>query len=205
MKKVLSLIVLFAFIASAQVKFGITGGLNFANFYGDDAGGSDSRTGLAIGIFIDNIYDGWGFTPELLYSMKGAKHSDSETSMGGVVTQYEVTAKYDYIELPLLVRYRIPLEGTVKPVFHAGPYLGYLVSSKDKVSITENGNTMDVEVDIKDQKSFDAGLKFGAGVNIGIGNNILGLSIDYSFGLLDLNSDAKVKNSCFSIMAAYSF
>lgn len=205
MKKVLSLIVLLTFISFAQVKFGVTGGANFSNFYGKDAKDLDTRTGISIGLFIDNDSDGWGFNPQLLYSMKGAKQTSSETSMGGVETQYDYTVKYDYIEIPLLIRYVIPMTGNIDPVLHAGPYIGYLASSRAKVSITENGRTYDVETDIKKQFGVDAGLRFGAGVNIQLGRNLLGLYVDYSFGFLNLNDYSEEKNSCFSIMAAYSF
>ncbi len=205
MKKVLSLIVLLTFISFAQVKFGITGGVNFSNFYGEDAKERDTRTGLSVGLFIDNDSDGWGFNPQLLYSMKGAKQTSSETSMGGVVTEYEMTSKYDYIEIPLLIRYVIPMTGNIEPVLHAGPYVGYLVSSRNKVSIAESGRTYDIETEIKKQFGVDAGLRLGAGVKIQLAEHQIGLSVDYSFGFFNLNDYTKAKNSCFSIMAAYSF
>jgi hypothetical protein len=205
MKKVLSLIVLLTFVSFAQVKFGITGGVNFSNFYGEDAKERDTRTGLSVGLFIDNDSDGWGFNPQLLYSMKGAKQSSSETSMGGVVTEYELTSKYDYIEIPLLIRYVIPMTGNVEPVLHAGPYVGYLASSRNKVSVTESGRTYDIEKEIKKQFGVDAGLRLGAGVKIQLAEHQIGLSVDYSFGFFNLNDYTEAKNSCFSIMAAYSF
>src|SRR5215207_1330104 len=111
--------VLFAAPASAQsaapimpkYRFGISAGANLASM--TEADDTDSRTGLLIGGHVNvRLNNAFSFQPELYYSQKGLKASDS-----GV----DVTLKNDYVEIPLLARWSAPMSGSIRPFVLAGP------------------------------------------------------------------------------------
>ncbi|MCB9070111.1 MAG: PorT family protein [Calditrichae bacterium] len=101
-------------VSKAQPTFvkGVKAGLNIATIGGDDISDVDSRTGFAAGLFgeigIDKMF---AIQPEVYYSMQGAK---SKEDING--TTVDVTMKLDYIQIPVLFKFIIPVEGsTVKP------------------------------------------------------------------------------------------
>jgi len=188
MKKLLFLIAIFSVITFGQVKFGATAGLNMASWSGSDATDTKGITGFAFGGFVATPGDGLGFRGEALYSMKGA----TVTFLG-----VDISMKYNYLEFPLLGKYTFTTPGTIKPSIYAGPYVGFLLSSKAEA----NGNTSD----ISDQKGVDFGLAFGAGADFNVGNSTVGLIARYGLGLTKINDKADLKNGCFSIMANYAF
>jgi hypothetical protein len=200
MKKVLilSLVALFVYSAAVFAQDPITGltgkgfklGLNLANFTGDDAPSDLSmRMGLAAGGFITYSFsDLFAVQPELLYSMKGAKYD---------VAGVEATAKYDYIEIPILFKVLLSGSGNFKPNFYAGPAIDFLLSAKVD------------DQDVKDfTKSTDFGLIGGAGADFWMGTGKITFDLRYDIGLSsidDSGTDAKVNNSAISFLVGYGF
>ena len=101
--------------AAAGVKFGIKGGANIANVNGDfteTIADWKSSVGFCAGIFLElNFGRILTIQPEVLYTMKGA---DAGTGK----------LKFDYIEIPVLLKIRIPM-GSVHPFIFAGPAFGF--------------------------------------------------------------------------------
>ena len=101
--------------AAAGVKFGIKGGANIANVNGDfteTIADWKSSVGFCAGIFLElNFGRILTIQPEVLYTMKGA---DAGTGK----------LKFDYIEIPILLKIRIPT-GSVHPFIFAGPAFGF--------------------------------------------------------------------------------
>jgi hypothetical protein len=149
---------------SAQVEWGIAGGLNMANLKGSEFKAiADSSqptfTGITrfrFGLFADiplNNY--WSFNPELYYSVKGgiqkldSFYNETNISPGwNDVTRTVSNIDLNYIEIPLLVRFSTPLgrptalypyENSVKPFYldlFGGPYISYLLSNTNDASYT---------------------------------------------------------------------
>ncbi len=66
--------------------------------------------------------------PEAYYTMKGA--TDKMDFQG---TTVDLTYTLDYIEIPVLVKFLIPIQGSgVKPAIFAGPFFRYKYDSKSK-------------------------------------------------------------------------
>lgn len=190
-------------VSKAQPTFvkGVKAGLNIATIGGDDISDVDSRTGFAAGLFgeigIDKMF---AIQPEVYYSMQGAK---SKEDING--TTVDVTMKLDYIQIPVLFKFIIPVEGsTVKPNIFAGPALGIKASSKVKAEA--NGDSF--EEDIEDIKNADFNLVFGGGINIGAGKMTVGFDVRYLLGLSsfdDSADEADVKNQVIAIGASIGF
>lgn len=149
---------------TAQVEWGVIGGANIAGMSGTDYGtiADSSRpsfsgiTRFRVGLFADiplNNY--WSLNPELHYSVKGGVQKlDSffvqQTIAPGWsdVTQTVSNFDFNYIEIPILMRFSTPLgkktalypyENSVKPFYldlFAGPYFGYMISNKNEASVT---------------------------------------------------------------------
>jgi hypothetical protein len=207
--------------AFCQVRFGFTGGLNYASLRGDDAvmhststngttvsvNGPNSRTGFAFGVFIESdMHDNFYFTPCLLYSQKGATYGGTATNSGMTAT-IDLAMKYDYIDIPLLINYQIPSDGSVKPILFAGPSVGFLVNSKATVSASAGGQSASADANIPNQANVDFGVLFGGGVAINLSDQYkLLFNVRYGFGLGSVDNgspSADVKNSYFAFMTGF--
>jgi len=205
MKKMIILVVaLFTLIAvlpaTAQVNFGVIGGLNLANLSVDPDAGVDisNRTAFGIGgILSFGVGETLALQLEPMFLQKGAKLKLSEQ---GFTLEAEI--KVSYIEVPAMLKFAFG-SGDTKPYVMAGPTVGYLLSAKVKDDMEEQ--------DIKDDvKNIDFGLAFGGGVSLPMGNNTLFVEARYSLGLSDINDDpddpdTSIKTKGIQIMAGITF
>lgn len=199
----LLLFVLFVFtsLSFAQMQLGVKAGLNLANLSGDDVENTDTRTGFAGGVFfMYQFNEMFAVQPEVYYSMKGAKQSDSFEGVS-----YDAEFKFDYVEIPLLLKFLIPMKGSnIKPAIFAGPSLAFNSSAKLKV---EAGGTT-TEEDVENIKSTDLGLVFGAGIGFPVGKGELGVDVRYILGLSSIDDSAEeadVKNGVINFNLYYGF
>ena len=184
----LSFILLFSFAAgSAQVQFGLKGGLNFADIRGDFSNGYDSRTGFNSGAFLElPLTKKFSLKPEVVYSLQGADLY-VENFIDGKIELH-------YINIPVLAKYNI-----VKGLFaETGPQIGFLTSSKFKERSAgwENG-------DLNVRKT-DFSWAFGLGYELPLG---LGINGRYNLGINTTAPDKNVdqKNSVFQLGVFYKF
>ena len=190
--------------ASAQgIKLGVKGGVNIADLGGADAGSStETKAGFVAGGFAEfMIGDMFAIQPEVLYSQKGAK----ETSGGD-----ELKLKLDYIEVPVLLKVNIPIEGSkVHPTVYAGPAVAFKASCK--LSGTSGGVSASADCDAGGAdfvKSTDFGLAFGGGISFDVGGAEIGVDVRYTLGLstIDDSTDPDdIKNRVISIMGTVGF
>jgi len=189
MKRTLTFLVVlmlaFAITATAQEKttrLGVKAGVNLTSFTGDDADGFESLVGFAFGGFISHsLSENIAIQPEVLFSMKGAK-----TEIG------DIDLKYNYIEIPVLLKYTLPTDGLLKPMFFAGPSFGILMSAE-----------ADGEDFKDDSKSTDLSIVVGAGLQI----EALSFDIRYTMGMTELDDTETlcIKHSNFSLMVGFAF
>jgi hypothetical protein len=181
MKKLTAALVIGAFAcllvmprpAAANVQFGIKGGGNMANLTGADlqniTGTLKNKVGFVVGVFLAfNMGSVFTLQLEGLYTMKGV--TATSTDLG---TTYVDKLSANYIEIPLLLKFRIPTP-LISPFVFAGPAVGFKLSEK----ITENGQP--VPLDQALFKNNDYGAIFGGGLNIG---SHFQIDVRYSMGL----------------------
>jgi hypothetical protein len=165
--------------AAGKIGFGGKAGLAISKITGDDADGLDSRTGFALGGYLEfPIAPTVAFRPEAMYIQKGAKED-----LSGV----DMTFKLDYIEVPLLLVVKIPTEtGSVTPEFFAGPAIGMNVTAK----VTGEYEGESESIDIDNAKSMDLGVTVGGGAAFKVGEaNKLTIDVRYTLGLTKLFDD----------------
>lgn len=179
---IITIMVLAVGTATAQhTNIGVKGGLNSFNIQSDNSSGSDSKIGLHAGLLGHiHLNDQYAFQPELVYSMQGAKSSNTDI-------------KLDYINVPLLLQYMFDNGFRIQ----AGPQLGFLLNAK-----AENGSSED----IKDHfKSIDLGLSVGASyVHPPTG---FGIDARYNLGLSDISetTNETTTNRGFQVGVFYLF
>jgi hypothetical protein len=211
MKKLLMLTLVVLFVCSittnaAGISLGLKGGLAIANLSGafieeleeEIEADLGSKMVFAGGVFVDiGFSEMIGLQPEILYISKGAKAEEAEGS---------VTMNLTYLEIPLLLKLKIPASPLLTFQILAGPTIGMNLGAKGVIEATGEETQ---EEDFKDDiKLMDMGVSFGAGVGIGLGSSgILTLDGRYTMGLVSIAEDAgeEAKTNYISIMAGYAF
>jgi hypothetical protein len=157
--------------ARAGVQFGIKAGGNMAKPRGIDAQDPlatlKNKVGFNGGVFLAfNFGRVVTIQWEALYTMKGATYVALDDS-------YTDKLYADYIEVPLLLKLKLPLP-IIQPFIIAGPTVGFKLQEK----LQENGQ--DVPLTEKLLKNNDYGAIFGAGLNLGRNFQV---DVRYSLGM----------------------
>jgi hypothetical protein len=184
----------FATAANAQsIQFGVKAGANLANVSGSGTQGVSTSTLVS---FNGGVFLGLGFTdnlflqPELVYSGQGFK--ETVTYSG---TTYTGTQTEGYFNVPILVKYKLP----VGLYFETGPQVGILISAKAK----SGGASQDDKAQFK---STDFAWAVGAGFQIPATQ--LGIDVRYNIGLANIADNSgggsgSVKNGVFQVGLTY--
>jgi hypothetical protein len=144
-------------------RFGLTAGM-----YGD----------YEFHSFKDKIY--LSVQPGIFYTMKGFRVDDLKINL-------------DYIEIPVLLKARMPIDAPVDPYFIIGPSLGINI-----VRESESGNFSISS----DDKRADFGIIVGAGVDLEMN---FAVDIRANFGLVNIiDSDTRNQNHSVALVASYT-
>jgi hypothetical protein len=103
---------------------GIKGGINIAHMNGDINHPTFMNKGNIGFLYTYDLKKDFGFTGEVLFTMKGSKYFDTLSLF---------TKRLNYIEVPLSCHYYIPLDmKDFKAKVFAGPSIGFLIYAHDK-------------------------------------------------------------------------
>lgn len=185
MKKIslLTLVVMTAFAVQAQTaSFGLKGGLNLATWSKNNSGvGYQNRVGFNGGLFA-HIPAGYNLAiqPEVVYSSQGTKYT-----IGNV----EHNLALNYVNIPVMI------QAMVGRGFYAeaGPQIGFLTGTADKVADRETGY-----FSTNDFKKTDVAVGLGVGY---LGTSGLGIGARYNLGLTNINNvgNNSIKNNVLQI------
>lgn len=179
--------------AAAEIWFGFKGGINTAKITGEDANWKD-KVAFSGGIFVSfGLSKYFSIQPEILYTMKGAKNSVTDPS-----GDYTDKLKVNYFEIPILVKFRLPLGTFITPFVFAGPSIGFRI---DAAILTheEPDSTTDIAIGIQ---AFDYGAVVGAGLEIG---PHFWIDVRMSKGLANIEADEDLKNSVLTGSISIAF
>ena len=188
--------------AAAGVQFGIKAGGNMAKITGADvvdvADTLKNKVGFIGGIFLAfNFGKVVTIQTEVLYTMKGSsfEYTDLDVTYTGKLYG-------DYVEIPLLLKIKIPLP-VIQPFVFAGPSVGFKLH--EKLSI--DGEVVPPDPAAPLFKNNDYGAIFGAGLNLG---RSFMIDVRYSMGLQKVLDDPDfseldVKNGVFSATLGIAF
>jgi hypothetical protein len=186
--------------ASSQTTLGVRGGVNFASLSGD-VGDVDGRTALNVGAtaHFPLSDSGLGLLIGGFYTQKGA----SESAQG-----LTATVELDYVEIPVLLRYDFPSQGSASFHAAAGPAVGFEVGCS--VSADDGGTSASVDCDEAglSTTSVDFGLVGGLGVDFRVSEGLI-VTVDgmYNLGLTNIadSDEDDVKNRVFMLQAGVAF
>ena len=122
----------FAIPASAQIKFGVKGGLNITDMsFSKDVVNTSNKTGFFIGPTVKFKIPviGIGFDVAALYDQREAKTKDVYDESGAPCNQ---TLKQQAINIPINLRYDLGLGDLAGVYFAAGPQFGFNIGDKSK-------------------------------------------------------------------------
>ena len=188
-KLILCAVLLIAGITNSNaqiVKFGVKGGVNFANLDGGPEGiDYKSKTGFHAGAVAEiKILPNFAIQPEAMFSSQGAA-SDVDG-----VDDFNL----DYISVPVMAKFYLV---TDRLSIEAGPQFSFLVDDSSK-AFDEAGEINEGY----DPKSFDFAVAGGLGLNIAGG---LFAQARYTVGLTEISRRADAKNSVFQVSLGYMF
>lgn len=210
MKKVLLSLGAALFLAAgaqAQVSYGLKAGVNLGKYSNLD--NAKNNTSFYVTGFADlPVASQFSIQPGISLQGKGVKG----TSSIGEVANIESTTNVMSIEIPVNAVYYIPTGASGSVFLGAGPYAGYNISGKTKLTGNLGSYTGDKEWDLdfsgddKDMKAFDAGVNFLAGYKLS--NGFL-INAGYNLGLTNLspsnNADNKFSNRVLSFGVGFQF
>lgn len=164
MKKIIltSFMLCSVFAFSQEIKFGAKVGLNLSNLSGDYPIGiyeHNSKIGFHIGGFAEyEINDKFILQPELLFSTQGNTYGYKDYYGGGSYYDgADYNLKLNYLNLPIILKYKI----IEKLSIDFGPQIGYLISAKTKIDVTEDSRdpsqNYSVEIDMLNDGIYNFG------------------------------------------------
>lgn len=196
MKKTLLVmfIAVFAISYQANAQLGVKVGYNFAKTSGDieDGYSEKSLNNLHFGAFLEkdlipllDIRLGAEFSP------KGSRVENGD---------YFDELKINYLEIPVQAKVKLG------PIYALGGVYGAFAlkgSYEFDDPLLGTGKDDDINFDDYELKKFDYGMKFGAGVQVGLGPLHAFAQAEYSFGLQNLSKmdGVDVKNKVISVSA----
>ena len=136
LKKILFIIgILFSSIIYAQnkIRTGINAGATYSKFRGNQLiDNADAKIDFLIGVSFEYyLKDNLSIKTNLNYERKSFNNQSFGIDQFGFPTnEVEITTNFDYLTLPILVKYEF---GNSKTFFlNGGPFLGFLLSTKSK-------------------------------------------------------------------------
>ena len=154
---------------------GLKAGVGSYQFSGDDkvldGHWPHPRTGLAGGAFATfALGSAVALQPELLYVTKGANYKEGDE---------KYTFKLDYLELPLLLKYRFPTSCSLRPSLFAGPAVSFKLSARG----VHEGNGEETEEDLDNCQDWDVGVAVGGGLDFAAAGSTITFDVRYTIGL----------------------
>lgn len=202
---VLSMLFCFGLSANAQFSFGFRGGVNWTSVDVDKNPSTFSSTYSLIvapqlaGVIryqstklvafqIEPSYVGRGFAAKTKYALMADEVSRTETM------------RINYLELPILGKFLIPISGKFSSFVMVGPYAGYAISgtrtirneylpttAPDPLLITPDG-TSDIDFSKSSINRFDLGLVAAVGLSFDMSNGHFFMDARFSKGFLNTQS-----------------
>jgi hypothetical protein len=187
-------------------RFGIIAGVNLATLTSNLVQNASSRSGFAAGLMaVLPLSPSFAIQPEFMFTMKG-----TNSKPGGT----DAKATIDYVELPVLARFRIPASGRVKPFVYGGPAFAYRTNCTIEghtiaENIAQRAIRMDCDSLARQAYPPTPGAKYsrtdvdgiiGGGLAFDVGGRTVTVSVRYDVGFVKLVTYSDSKNRVLSFM-----
>lgn len=208
--------------AQAPIYVGLQGGISIPNLRaggGNEVSeGYSSRLGPYFGVIGQYRFSElFSLQPEVNYSAQGGKKDGLQAISAQDVNpaadpgtyyyaNYSSEARLNYIEVPVLAKFTFRLSDALHLSVDAGPYVGFLVSAKNKTSgkssiyadkaetqpFPVGEQSFDANTDIKDQLHHtNWGIQGGAELEQTLGRGYLFLHLGGNYGLVNIQKGSE--------------
>jgi hypothetical protein len=170
-------------------------------------GTSNPVFGIQIGVFYNfNFSDNFSFQPELYFVQRGY--------------QFDQTPLYDanyslhinYLELPLLIEYHLPLNWGFNSIIIAGPFTSLTLNSNKRIRIAKE----ETEGNVTGVNNFDYGIVLGLATEFAAGEGELIFDLRINWGFANVlsqpdnftslyNDPGTVKSRAVTLLTGYRF
>jgi len=176
--------ILFVGISFSQTRIGLTAGLNASDITvsGEDVINSNYKAGFQAGLVFDfGVTNNFSVIPELLFSQRGSKGTNSSLTL-------------NYLQLPVNLALKFDVGYGSKLFIFAGPYIGYGISANNDLKFGSAINEL---------KALDFGFNGGIGYQF----EKIFFKVQCNPGLSNLSNISAVtsKNMNFAVTAGYFF
>lgn len=206
MKRLLSLVcvTMLTIAAFAQITWNVKAGGGVATMWGGDLDRVKPHVVGKIGVGIEKpLSSNVSLMPSLEVAWKGVINEYYEYDRNLGTVDYKSTVDILYIQIPVLLAYRMNLNNDWNLTFKGGPYGAYAVYNHAKLTATVAGIGSASEgqsnIDIK---------KFDVGIDVGIDAEYhrFVFGVEGEMGFLSLLGDvAKINNLAFYATVGYKF
>jgi len=191
-------------------------GMTVANLRGDVSSVAEleSRSDITFGGTLRlDLGPYFSLQPELQYVPTGGTGT-LLVDNGGTPATVEGALKLDYLELPLLAKFRLPGSPSMMPNLYLGPTAALNLASKLTGDLTAAGGSASGEADLKNQmESLLLGGAIGGGFDLKMGKGLLTFDARYSKSFSDMFkaassgvlSGADPRSNSVTVTAGYSF
>jgi hypothetical protein len=206
--------------AQTTIGFKIGGNTNFASISGVASSVMPDNTayigfsgGLEVGVPMDEKFT---FKTGVNYIEKGFTLDQStDVNLGGINVPLgaKVNTKINYVDVPVLLQYNLPINSSIQAYAFAGPNVSYALSGaiQTKAQVLFDINVKKIPLDLSDDtyNRIDLGAAVGGGIaaNIGSGQVFTDLKYNHSFtnSINDPIVDLGVKNRSINYQIGYRF
>jgi hypothetical protein len=213
------------FFLGAKAGIGIPNLTSSSGNANPQANGWSSRLGPYFGLVSEYTFTKkWALQVELNFASQGGKKNGvqgipsaefaSSFPTGMPVPDYlyanfKTVARLNYLEIPVMIKYSIPLNKKFDFFINAGPYMGFLLSAKNistgssnlyldaqetqqvPTQILPQPISFDGTQDIKSSlKGFNTGIQGGVGVSLKVKNNLLFFAASGNYGFITIQKSS---------------
>lgn len=164
--------------AAVDIDLGFKGGLSLSNVrWSDDDGSEKSVLRATFGVFVAfNLNKNFAIQPEINFLSTGEQWTDTIDT-----GEFKLVEFFNYLHIPVLIKYRLAQQGKVIPVIFAGPALGILLSAPEREYLDD---ILVRDISRKQwYKSTDFGADFGVGAEMMMNKCKIILDLRYYLGL----------------------
>jgi outer membrane protein with beta-barrel domain len=188
---------------SSGVQVGVEGGASIATLTGSGGTGVESRTTGSFGVVLvlESAHSAFGFETGVAYVPKGATSASSGT---------RVSFETSYVEVPLLLRVGLPLQGShILPTLAVGASVGFNTGCRISFSTPGGSGANDcnsraaLSTSAFSLRAVDLGITAGVGVDIPLSPAlVLAPAVRYTRGVTTISNSANAPdavNSAFQL------
>lgn len=151
------------------------------------------------GVYFDFKLGFVSVQPEILYTRMGAKYADA-------VEDFRLEYRFDYVQVPVLLKFNIVPAGPIRPFLYGGGYGAYLLKAEGFMQMGEDSETADL---IEDLQRYDYGIVGGGGLAFKLPGISLSVEGRYNLGLANIMKDPSegesLKNRSIMVLVGVGF